>query len=66
MGESSLIWDRAVSYGTEQSHVGQHSLIWDILDSCGTEQSQVGQNSLKLDRAVPNETKKSHGTEMSH
>ena len=26
MGQSSLIWDRAVSYGTEQCHMGQSSV----------------------------------------
>ena len=32
------MWDRAVSCGTEQSHVGNTSLIWDIAVSCGTNQ----------------------------
>ena len=54
MGQISLIGDRVVSYGTEQSHVEHISLMWDREESCetdravpyGTGQSHVGQSSL--------------------
>ena len=55
----------AISYGTEQSHMGKRSLmwtekfhmgqrsfIWDRAVSYGTEQTDVGQSSLMWDRVV--------------
>ena len=41
MGQSSLslLWDRAVLYGTEQSHMGHIPLVLDRAVSCGTFQT---------------------------
>ena len=63
--QMSLMWNKLVSCGTEQSHVGQSSLTgteqshrvqsslkWERAVSCGTEQANVGQSSLIGDRTV--------------
>ena len=52
MGQTSLVWDRAVSCGLDQSHVDQRCLIWDRAMSYGSDQSHVGQTSLMWVRAV--------------
>ena len=52
--QSSIMRERAVSFETEQFHVGHISLMWDREESCetdravpyGTGQSHVGQSSL--------------------
>ena len=32
VGQCSLMWDRVVSCGSEQSHVGNSNLIWDRVE----------------------------------
>ena len=49
MGQSSIMWCRANSCGTEQSYVGQSSLMWDRADTYGTVHSHVGQGNLIWD-----------------
>ena len=56
---SNVLWDIAVSYRKELSHVWQSSLLWDRVTPCGTEQSLVGQSSPLWDRAVPCGTEQS-------
>ena len=51
MGQSSKIWDRAVSCGTDKSHVGNRRLMWNKV------QSDMGKNSLMWDIAVSFRTK---------
>ena len=51
MGQTSLIWDRPVSYGTE-SKVGQRILKCDKAVSCRTDQSYVGQNIIMWDKSI--------------
>ena len=73
---SNLMWDSAVSCGTDQSHVGQTdqshvgqtdqshvgqtSLTWDRPVSRGTDQSHMEQTSLMWDIPVSRGTDKSH------
>ena len=58
MGQISLIWDRVVSYGTEQAHIGESNFIWERAGSYGKEQSHmeravsVRKNSLMWEIAV--------------
>ena len=59
MGKNSLKWDRLVSCGTEQSHVGQTGLKWDRSVFCGTEDSYKEESGLVWEMAVCTE-KQSH------
>ena len=60
VGQSSLIWDREVSYGTEHSHMGKSSLIWDRAVSYGADKSCVGQRSVRWDISDSCRTKQSN------
>ena len=66
VGQSSLMWDKAVSCGTKQFHEGQSSPMWDRVVSCSTDQSHVGQICLMWDRAVSCVTAVSCGIQQSH
>ena len=49
MGQSNLIWDRAVSYDkTEHSHMAQKSIMWEKAVSYGTKLLQLQNKCLGL------------------
>ena len=46
VGQCILMWDRVVSCGSEQSHVGNSNLIWDRVE--GVQDRMECQESFKI------------------
>ena len=62
MRQNIILWDRAVSYGIEQSNVELNNQKWNRAVSNGTAYSHVGQISLMWERVVSHETEYSYIT----